>query len=118
MAKVNIKRIYEPAGEKDGFRILVDRFWPRGLKKDPLPYDEWITVLAPSNKLRMWFDHDPEKWNQFQLKYTLELAKNASVDKLLKLIRKHKRVTLLYAAHDEEHNHALVMQQFLNLLLK
>ncbi|MES2064150.1 MAG: DUF488 domain-containing protein [Bacteroidota bacterium] len=118
MAKINIKRIYKPADETDGFRILVDRFWPRGIKKDPLPYDEWIRPIAPSNELRKWFDHDPEKWNQFQLKYTLELTKNASVDNLLKLIRKNKQVTLLYAAYDEEHNHALVLQQFLNILLK
>jgi uncharacterized protein YeaO (DUF488 family) len=118
MAKINIKRIYEPPDEKDGFRLLVDRSWPQGITKDPLPYDEWIIPIAPSTKLRKWFDYDPEKWNQFQLKYTLELAKNDAVDTLVKHIRKHKRVTLVYAAHDEEHNHALVLQQFLNLLLK
>lgn len=115
---MNIKRIYEPADEKDGFRILIDRYWPRGLKKDPLPYDEWITAIAPSNKLRKWFDHDPEKWNQFQLKYTLELTRNDSVDDLLRLVRKNKRITLLYAAEDQEYNHALVLQHFLNLLIK
>lgn len=116
MAKIKIKWIYEPADEKDGFRILVDRYWPKGLKKDPLPYHEWIIAIAPSNKLRKWFDHDPEKWNQFQLKYTLELVKNDSVDVVLKLIRKNKRITLLYAAEDQEHNHALVLQHFLNLI--
>jgi uncharacterized protein YeaO (DUF488 family) len=118
MAKINIKRIYEADDENDGFRILVDRLWPRGIKKDPLPYDEWIKAIAPSNNLRKWFDHDPEKWNRFQLQYTLELTKNVAVDPLLKFIKKNKRVTLLYAAHDEEHNHALVLQQFLNILLK
>jgi uncharacterized protein YeaO (DUF488 family) len=118
MAKVKVKRIYEPADEKDGFRILVDRFWPRGMKKNPLPYDEWITAIAPSKNLRKWFNHDPEKWSQFQVKYTLEIAQNDEIDAVLKLVRKHKRVTLLYAAHDEEHNHALVLQRFLNLLIQ
>jgi uncharacterized protein YeaO (DUF488 family) len=118
MGTVKIKRIYEPFDEQDGMRILVDRLWPRGVKKETVRLDDWMKEIAPSNELRKWFNHDTPNWDQFQSKYTHELTQNDAVKDLLDLIKKHKTVTLLYAAHDEQHNHALVLQQFINELVK
>jgi uncharacterized protein YeaO (DUF488 family) len=113
MGTVKIKRIYEPFDEQDGMRILVDRLWPRGVKKETARLDDWMKEVAPSNELRKWFNHDTPNWDQFQSKYTHELTQNEAVKDLLDLVKKHKTVTLLYAAHDEQHNHALVLQQFI-----
>jgi uncharacterized protein YeaO (DUF488 family) len=118
MGTVKIKRIYEPFDEQDGMRILVDRLWPRGVKKETIRLDDWMKEVAPSNELRKWFNHDMPNWDQLQSKYTHELTQNDAVKDLLDLIKKHKTVTLLYAAHDEQHNHALVLQQFIGELVK
>ena len=118
MGTVKIKRIYEPFDKQDGVRILVDRLWPRGVKKETTHLDEWMKAIAPSTELRKWFNHDKPKWDQFQLKYTHELKQNDAVKALLDLTKKHKTITLLYAAHDEQHNHALVLQQFIGEMLK
>lgn len=99
-------------------RILVDRLWPRGVKKETAHVDEWMKAVAPSTELRKWFNHDRPKWDQFQSKYTHELTQNDAVEELLHLIKNNKTVTLLYAAHDEQHNHALVLQQFIGELVK
>ena len=117
METIQIKRVYEPADKKDGLRILVDRLWPRGLKKETAGIDEWLKAVAPSNSLRKWFGHDPSKWQEFQAKYRSELQQNDRVKDLLELAKIKMTVTLLYAAHDQEHNQAIVLQQFLNELL-
>lgn len=111
--KTSIKRVYEPAAKSDGYRVLVDRLWPRGLTKEKAAVDLWLKEIAPSTELRKWFQHDPEKWSQFQTKYKKELKENDEVvDQLKKEIKKHK-VTLLYGAKDEEHNEARVLLKYL-----
>ena len=118
MTTFKIKRIYEPADKTDGRRILVDRLWPRGVKKENAMLSAWLKDIAPSVKLRQWFDHDPAKWNEFQLRYSLELKQNAAVMDLLHSSDKDEVVTLLYAAHDTQHTHALVLQLFLEEMAK
>lgn len=113
MSTINIKRVYEPFEKTDGFRILVDGLWPRGLKKEAVHADEWLKGVAPSTALRKWFNHDPEKWESFSKKYKAELKDSEAVQELAEHVKKHKKVTLLYAAHDEAHNNAVVLQQFL-----
>jgi uncharacterized protein YeaO (DUF488 family) len=111
---INIKRIYEPAEKSDGYRILVDRLWPRGIKKEDIHIDVWMKEIAPSTELRKWIHQDPDKWEQFITKYKAELKGSAAWQELLDVIHDHKTVTLLYAAKDEQRNHALVLQQFIN----
>ena len=113
MATIRIKRIYEPAGKSDGFRVLVDRLWPRGMKKEDAHIDAWIREVAPSSELRKWFNHDPEKWEGFKKSYKAELNKGQGVKELLREVQQHKSVTLLYGAKDETHNQAVVLQQYL-----
>jgi uncharacterized protein YeaO (DUF488 family) len=103
-----IKRIYETALPTDGLRVLVDRLWPRGVAKVDAHLDQWMKEVAPSPALRTWFAHDPERFAEFGRRYRAELKDNAAVAVLRKL-GSRKRVTLLYAAHDPEVNHALVL---------
>ncbi|SDD23630.1 DUF488 domain-containing protein [Niabella drilacis] len=112
-ATITIKRVYEAPAENDGFRVLVDRLWPRGIRKADVAIDEWQKELAPSTELRKWFNHDPEKWTGFQKKYEAELRDNPALDSFLKSLGKHKKITLLYAAKDEQHNQAVVLQEVL-----
>jgi uncharacterized protein YeaO (DUF488 family) len=114
MPAIKIKRIYEPAAKTDGYRILVDRLWPRGIKKEDANIDIWMKEVAPSTELRKWIHQDPEKWEQFISKYNAELKGSAALQELLDLIHDHKTVTLLYAAKDEERNHALVLERFIS----
>ena len=107
-----IKRVYEPAKPTDGTRVLVDRLWPRGLRKADADLALWMKDVAPTPRLRVWFGHDPEKFAEFRRRYTRELKGNPAVAELRKLGRS-KRVTLLYAAHDPKVNHALVLQSAL-----
>ena len=107
-----IKRVYESASASDGKRILIDRLWPRGLKKTDAALDDWIKDVAPSVPLRRWFGHDPDRFAEFGRKYTAELAKNPALPRLREL-GKGKLVTLLYAARDPEVNHAVVLQSVL-----
>lgn len=109
---IHLKRIYEPAGPQDGFRILVDRLWPRGMTKEKAAIDLWLKEIAPSTELRKWFGHDPDKWKEFQNRYTKELEKNWQPLQILKDHVKKGAVTLLYAAKDENHNEALVIKAF------
>lgn len=109
---ITIKRIYEPAGEKDGLRILVDRVWPRGISRADARIAAWEKDVAPSTDLRKWFGHKPERWPEFRIRYTAELKRNPAVAALRKLVR-GKTVTLLYGARDEEHNQAVVLAAFL-----
>jgi uncharacterized protein YeaO (DUF488 family) len=99
----------------DGARILVDRLWPRGVSKERAKLDLWLKDIAPSTELREWFGHDPEKWVEFQKKYKIELANNNEpVAELNKIVKQNKMVTLLYAAKDEEHNEAVVINNLLS----
>jgi uncharacterized protein YeaO (DUF488 family) len=111
---IQLKRIYEPYSKEDGYRILVDRLWPRGFTKEKAALDLWLKEIAPSTELRKWFGHDPEKWKEFQKKYRIELKQNKeAVDRLRDYITRGK-VTLLYGAKDEEHNEAQVIKDFIS----
>jgi uncharacterized protein YeaO (DUF488 family) len=112
--KTKIKRVYEKPAKEDGFRILADRLWPRGLTKEKASVDLWLKEIAPTTELRKWFSHDPEKWNEFKKKYVAELKKNKETVSILKEKIKEGTVTILYGARDEEHNEALVILDFLN----
>lgn len=113
MKHVTIKRIYEPYSKADGYRILIDRLWPRGIKKDNAHVDKWMKDIAPSTELRKEFNHQPDKWQQFIPAYKHELNRSPALDELMADIDGHDTVTLLFAAHDTEHNHALVLQDFI-----
>ena len=118
MGTVQIKRVYDPVEATDGKRILVDRLWPRGMKKESAHLDEWLKDIAPCTELRKWFHQDTTQWPEFTGRYTLELKQNSAVNMLLGIINTNKIVTLLYGAHDTEHNHALVLLQFINEAIK
>ena len=111
---LHLKRIYEPPAKQDGYRILVDRLWPRGLTKEKAAIDLWLKEIAPSTELRKWFGHDPGKWKEFQQKYLKELKENKEAVAVLKDHLKKETVTLLYAAKDEEHNEARVISAFVS----
>ncbi len=113
---VKIKRVYEKPERADGVRILVDRLWPRGLTKDDAGLDEWIRDIAPTNKLRTWFGHKPERWTEFQRRYKQELKADGTRELVRRLakIAGIATVTLLYAAKDHEHNNAVVLASLLN----
>jgi uncharacterized protein YeaO (DUF488 family) len=111
---INIKRVYEKPAKTDGFRILVDRLWPRGLTKKKARVDLWLKDVAPSTELRQWFGHDPARWQKFTTRYAKELAKNKPEVKILKeAIKAHKVCVLVYGAKDEVHNNAAVLRKFL-----
>ncbi|RWR11847.1 DUF488 domain-containing protein [Sinirhodobacter populi] len=110
---IHLKRAYEPALPGDGARVLVDRLWPRGISKEVAQLDDWMKDVAPSTDLRKWFGHDPAKWPEFQHRYREELAsRGADLDRLRDLARKGP-LTLIYAAHDEAHNDAVVLRDVL-----
>lgn len=112
MTKVKIKRVYDKYEKADGKRILVDRLWPRGVKKEDAKIDDWIKDVAPSDSLRKWFGHDPEKWIEFRKKYFSELKDKKEL--LKELIRQYKTIlTLVYAAKDNEHNNAVALKEYL-----
>jgi len=108
---IKIKRAYLPFDDGDGFRILVDRLWPRGLSKERAKLDLWLKDVAPSNELRKWFAHDLERWEEFQIKYGEELNDKREILNKIKDIEKEKlTITLVYGAKDEEHNNAVVLR--------
>ncbi len=111
--QIRLKRAYEPPEETDGLRILVDRLWPRGISKERLQLDGWEKVLTPSSSLRKWFSHEPDKWEEFRRFYLEELDNHREEAIALLSRAKQSRVTLVYAARDERHNHALVLKEFL-----
>ena len=111
---IELKRIYEPYNKKDGYRVLVDRLWPRGVSKERAHLDIWLKDVAPSTELRKWFGHDPKKWNEFKKKYRAELKKNKEIVEILKQAnKKYPTITLLYGAKDEVHNEAIVLAELL-----
>lgn len=109
------KRIYEPYNKKDGYRVLVDRLWPRGISKKRAYLDLWLKNIAPSTELRKWFGHNPKKWTGFKKKYHTELKNNKTSVLILKNAKKkHAAITLLYGAKDEIHNEAIVLEELFN----
>lgn len=110
---VAIKRVYDDASTSDGFRVLVDRLWPRGISKDRAKLDLWLKDIGPSDELRQWFNHDPAKFEQFATRYKKELADNPAVEELRKVINDNDKVTLLYGAKDPDHNQAVVLKDYL-----
>lgn len=110
---IKIKRIYDPASPKDGKRILIDRLWPRGIKKDDAKIDEWLKDIAPSNELRQWFSHDPSKWEEFKRRYKKELKNKSEMLEMIREKAKISTITLLFAAKDIEHNNAVVLKEIL-----
>ncbi len=110
---IKIKRVYDDFDVTDGVRILVDRLWPRGIRKNSRNIDMWLKDVAPSTELRKWFSHEPEKWEQFRKKYLKELEENKAVEKLENIIKENGTVTLVYSAKDTEHNDAVVLLEFL-----
>jgi uncharacterized protein YeaO (DUF488 family) len=111
--KVAIKHVYDEPQKSDGKRILVDRLWPRALTKEKAKVDLWLKEIAPSNELRKWFGHDPEKWAEFQKRYAEELKSQAEPLTQLRAEAAHGPVTLVYGAKDAEHNQAVVLQRIL-----
>lgn len=113
MSEVRVKRIYDPQARDDGFRILVDRLWPRGMKREEAGVDLWLKDVAPSPGLRRWFGHDPAKWAEFQERYREEMTANPAMRDLQEIVGKGQKVTLLFGAKDTEHNNAVALQHSL-----
>ncbi len=110
---IRLKRVYEPPLDEDGFRVLVDRLWPRGVSKERAALDLWLKDVGPSNALRKWYGHVPERWAEFQERYRAELAGNDAFGELVRVAKEHKVVTLLFGARDEERNEAVVLRELL-----
>ena len=113
MAKLSLKRVYEPRARGDGTRVLVDRLWPRGFGKDKLADVIWLKEIAPSKALRKWFAHDPSRWPEFYARYWAELQTMPQGAEQLRQLLRQGPVTLLYASRDREQNHAVVLRDFL-----
>lgn len=110
---IKLKRAYEAPSEADGFRVLVDRLWPRGLSKQSANIDLWLKEIAPSTALRKWFGHEPVEWDNFRERYFRELDKNPDAIEQLQEHAHRGRVTLVYSAKDEEHNDAVALKEYL-----
>ena len=110
---IRLKRAYEPPAAADGFRVLIDRLWPRGVSRERAHLDEWARELAPSSELRQWFGHDPARFAEFRRRYTAELAMQRSTLRELRRRARLGTLTLVYAAHDTEHNDAVVLAEVL-----
>lgn len=110
---IAVKRVYEDPDEGDGYRVLVDRVWPRGRRKEEASIDLWLKEAAPSTELRRWFGHDPEKWEEFRRRYAQELEDGDALRRLRELAVAHERLTLLYGARDTEHNQAVALRELL-----
>lgn len=111
---IRLKRVYEQPAPADGLRVLVDRLWPRGLSRQEAAADLWLRDLAPSNALRRWFGHDPRRWRQFRARYREELSKQPGALHTLDDLRRRTPITLLFGAHDETRNNAVVLREILD----
>ena len=119
MTKVKIKRVYETEDKSDGYRVFIDKLWPRGVKKENLHYDLWEKDIAPSIPLREWFHEDEDgRWKEFQLKYKHELKESPAMKDFIDKIKGKSTVTLLYASKNATENHALILQDYLEEVLK
>ena len=112
-AMIRTRRVYDPPEPGDGTRFLVERLWPRGMKKEELPMDGWLKDTAPSDELRRWFSHDPAKWDEFRRRYDAELEGKPDVLQPLREAARQGNVTLLYSARDTEHNNAVALKEYL-----
>ena len=110
---IRLKRAYEAPAPDDGTRILIDRLWPRGVRKDDAALDQWAKELAPSTELRQWFAHDPARWPEFKIRYADELRQHGDQLRQLRALARTGPVTLVYSAHDEVHNNAVVLRDIL-----
>lgn len=110
---ITIKRVYDPADPNDGRRILVERLWPRGMKKEDAKLDDWLKDVAPSTELRKWFSHDTEKWTEFQKRYRKELDQHPEAWQPILDAAKEGKVTLLFSSHDAEHNNVVALKKYL-----
>lgn len=113
MKTINIKRVYDDKSKDDGYRVFVDRLWPRGVSKEDAHFDEWMKELAPSTELRKWFDHKPERFEEFRKRYKKELQEQKEALDKLRELAKSKKITLLFAAKDTEINNAIVIRDVL-----
>jgi uncharacterized protein YeaO (DUF488 family) len=111
--KIEIKRVYDPPEKKDGLRILVDRLWPRGLKKEKAGVHEWLKDIAPSDGLRKWFSHDPKKWEEFKRRYFDELREKSDLIKRLEEKARDPTITFLYSAKDLKYNNAVALKEYI-----
>jgi uncharacterized protein YeaO (DUF488 family) len=110
---IRVKRAYDPPDPGDGARFLVDRLWPRGIKKESIYIDGWIKEVAPSDELRKWFGHDPAKWQEFRIRYFAELDEKAAALEPIRQAQREGDVTLIYGARDTEHNQAIALKEYL-----
>ena len=117
LSMIQTKRVYEKAATKDGVRFLVERLWPRGVRKTDIHMDGWLKDAGPTAQLRKWFSHDPEKWTTFQRKYFSELENRPEAWEPILKAAAHTSVTLLYSSHDTEHNNAAALKRFLEAKL-
>jgi uncharacterized protein YeaO (DUF488 family) len=115
---VKLKRVYDPVSRGDGYRVLVERLWPRGIRKQDLPLDAWEKEIAPSQELRQWFGHDPDRWSEFKRRYRKELKQGPAPERLRALAERSvtRSVTLVFSSHDTEHNNAVVLKEELDRL--
>lgn len=112
-ARVKLKRAYEKPAASDGTRVLIDRLWPRGVRKEDAALDLWLKELGPSTELRQWFGHDPARWDEFRARYRAELAGKPALMAQLRGLAREGVLTLVYAARDEQHNDAVVLRQLI-----
>jgi uncharacterized protein YeaO (DUF488 family) len=110
---IQVKRVYDKAAPEDGKRFLVERLWPRGIKKSDLHVEAWLKDVGPSTALRQWFGHDPRRWDEFRRRYFRELEKNVEACEPIHRAAERGRVTLVYSSHDTEHNNAVALREFL-----
>lgn len=110
---LRVKRIYEPPDSADGYRVLVDRIWPRGVSKQQANLDDWLRDIAPSSELRRWFNHRPDRWNEFQRRYRRQLARKQEMVEDLRARAKAGTVTLLYSARNTSHNQAIALKAYI-----
>lgn len=111
---IKVKRVYEPYDKTDGLRVLVDRLWPRGIKKEDAHIDEWFKEIAPSNELRKWYNHDPEKFEAFNKKYHAEIDGTKGLDELVDYIKEYKIVTLVFSSKELKLNNAVVLKSIID----
>ena len=116
IVEIGLKRIYEPASPEDGYRVLVDRLWPRGVSKRRAQLDSWLKEIAPSQELRKWFRRNHSCWREFRNRYLSELTQHRAEARLLTRRSDQEHVTLIFAASDRSHNNAVVLRQYLRLL--
>jgi uncharacterized protein YeaO (DUF488 family) len=111
---IQLKRVYDAPSSADGTRFLIERLWPRGIKKTSLRLDAWVKEAGPSHELRKWFSHDPKKWKEFRQRYFSELDRNAQTWRPILKAARRRRVTLLFSSHDIEHNNAVALKEYLD----